>query len=146
MIRKNSGVSLIELLITIGIVAVLGAATIFILKPAFQFSQTRDKERWSHMQSILTAVKQRLTDVQGKFETGCASGPLPAATTTIGSGTGNYNIGLCLAPSYITDIPFDPSTGSVASSGYRISYVSTTRSTTLSAPGMETTTTKSITR
>lgn len=118
---KNRGFTLIEILIVLGIIAVLMTMVILTVNPARQFAQVRNTQRWSNLNSILSAIYQNMIDNSGIFT--CSAGALATSTTVMGSGTGQYNICSCLVPTYIATMPFDPSTGSYTScSSYNSAY------------------------
>ncbi len=111
---RNKGFTLIEILVVIGIIAVLAAIVIVAINPARQFAQARDTQRTSNLNSILNAIGQRIADNRGTFEGTMAGGAecskIPSATTTILTTTGpeEGKIG-CLVPTYISALPIDPS-------------------------------------
>lgn len=143
---SEGGITLIELLLTVAIAAILGAAILYFLNPASQYAAARNNQRVTHINTLAGAVRSRITDNHGVFETNCVSGPLPGTTTTLGSGPGNYNIEPCLIPTYLSVMPLDPSNGTSSSTGYSIVYTSTTRQFVVGAPNAELGQTISVTR
>ena len=115
----NKGFTLIEILVVIGIVAILATIVIIALNPSRQFAQARNSQRVSNVNTILNAIGQRVADnkglLQGAFTIGGTTYTCPTllASTlyTITSIAGATNIDLsCLTPTYIPlNIPFDPS-------------------------------------
>lgn len=117
---KNQGFTLIEILVVIGIIAILAAIVIIAINPARQFAQARNSQRTSNVNSILNAIGQRSADNKGLFPTATGCAALAAGTTyTIGIGSGTFLAPAtalvdlsCLVPTYIpSQLPVDPSTG-----------------------------------
>jgi prepilin-type N-terminal cleavage/methylation domain-containing protein len=134
VIKKVRGFTLIEILIVIGIIAILAAIVIIAINPAKQFAQARNTQRQAGVNSILNAVGQRLADNKGIFEGAFSGstytcGPLPVASTTINSTmaadttTATGDLG-CLVPTYISSLPTDPSSPAAPSTGYQIRVIS----------------------
>jgi len=150
---KQGGFTLIEILIVIGLIAILAAVVIVSINPVRQFAQARDSQRISNVNGILNAIGQRIADNKGVFETGCAAGVIPTTATDMKNS--GYDIGPCLAPTYLPAMPFDPNgkgcTGSYASTlnydtCYNVVRDATTGRVTVSAPSAEITTPISVTR
>lgn len=132
----NKGFTLIEILVVIGIIAILAAIVIVAINPARQFAQARNSQRQSNIESILNAVGQNIADNKGIFTCGAA---LPTAATLIES-TGGYDIRSCIVPTYMAELPVDPGAGSINSdgstynTGYTIMQSATTARITICAP------------
>ncbi len=115
---RKGGFTLIEILVVIGIIAILAAIVIIAINPTRQFAQARNAQREANIETILNAIGQNIVDNKGMFV--CSVGTPITGTTTIGTAVGNANLG-CLVPTYIpTSIPFDPSGGTDANTLYTI--------------------------
>jgi len=121
------GFTLLEILIVLGIIAILAAIVIVAINPARQFAQARDTQRVSNLQTMLNAIGQKMADNKGVFNVGGCNA-LPTATTTIlttsGSGTGELG---CLVPVYLAALPTDPVSASGTDTGYAFFADSYTR-------------------
>ena len=136
MIRFK-GFTLIELIVSVSIAALVGAAILYFLNPPQQLALARNNQRTSHINIIASAVRERIIDHHGVFQTDCPSGPLPTSTTQMGSGSGNYDIEPCLVPVYLTVMPLDPANGTSSATGYSVLYNTTTTQVIVSAPNAE---------
>jgi len=137
---NQKGFTLIELLIVIGILVVLMGASLVAINPFKQFAQANDANRWSGLTTLMNAIYQNVIDNRGVFS--CAAGSVPATATTMGSGTGQYDICNCVVPTYVGAMPYDPQNGSYTDctsydTNYDISRDATTGRITVSAPSAQ---------
>jgi prepilin-type N-terminal cleavage/methylation domain-containing protein len=126
--KAQKGFTLIEILVVIGIIAILAAVVIIAINPARQFAQARNSQRQSNIETILNGIGQDLADNKGVFGGPCAVA-LPTASTSIITGAGGtLPTGLpaatvdlsCLSPTYVPNFPSDPSINNGGYTGYEI--------------------------
>lgn len=93
--RRQDGFTLIEILVVIGIIAILAAIVLIAINPARQFAQANNSQRNANVNAILNAIGQYMADNKGALPS------IPA---------GEVNEVLCddLVPTYIPAIPTDP--------------------------------------
>lgn len=102
---NTKGFTLIEVLIVIGILAVLAGIVLVAINPARQFRQANNTERESNVNAILSAIGQYTVDNKGTLPTEIQSDEDP-----IGGAGGDDFADLCdaLVPKYLPALPVDP--------------------------------------
>jgi type IV pilus assembly protein PilA len=140
--HSRSGFTLIELVVVIGILAVLLTIVLVAINPSRQFKQANDTKRRSDINAILNAVSQYSAEHKGGLPGGITTAKQVITDTTA-------NICSDIVPTYISALPVDPGkdvaaytncgTGSTAAdktydSGYSIQKDGTGRITVF-APG-----------
>jgi len=103
----QDGFTLLEMLIVIGIIAILAAAVLVAINPARQFRLARDSQRTSNVTTILNAIGQDISENTGTFKCNGVATSLPA-TSTIMKSIGGFDIASCITPTYVAALPFDP--------------------------------------
>jgi len=95
---NKKGFTLLEILIVIGIIAILATVVLIALNPARQFAQARNSQRVSNVNTILNGIGQYIADNKGE---------IPSEITTAST---SISVGLCgkLMPTYIASLPSDP--------------------------------------
>jgi prepilin-type N-terminal cleavage/methylation domain-containing protein len=124
---KNKAFTLIELLIVIGIIAILAAAVIIAINPGQQFAQARNSTRENHANSLSNALLSYSIGNQGNFPTEVT--PLLLEICNTGNQEPGHTVDCnnkadlsTLVPNYINSIPSDPRASTDTGTGY---YVAT---------------------
>lgn len=104
--NQQSGFTLIELAVVIGVLAVLLGIVLVAINPARQFSQANNTQRRSDVNAILNAIHQYAADNNGTLPTGIPVAPAAAGVIS------NTAVNICsaLVPTYIAALPYDPTT------------------------------------
>jgi prepilin-type N-terminal cleavage/methylation domain-containing protein len=157
----SKGFTLIELLVVIGIIGILAAVVLVAVNPGRQFAQARDTQRQSDLLQITNAIYQFAAENDGNLPgtNDAVTVPnFPTTSTCIGTGTCAINpdcgsgaafnlaaagavdgaddgVELPIAPTYVADVPTDPSGGTAADTGYCIFQDAVTGRVTASAQG-----------
>jgi prepilin-type N-terminal cleavage/methylation domain-containing protein len=126
----SKGFTLIEILLVIGIIAVLATVVVVALDPVTRFEDARNSRRLSDIQSILSAVQQYIVDNKGALPSGLDTNEKQLGTASSGcaitTGACEVNgdsdcldVSGSLAP-YLKTIPYDPENGSEETTHYSI--------------------------
>ncbi len=126
--KRERGFTLIEILVVIGIIAVLAAVVLVAINPTRQFKLARDSQRISNVNALLNSISQNIAEHHGVFTCGTSPLTLPASPTIVRSATstGGIDLAPCVVPTYISVLPYDPSAVGahyVSTSDYDTRYV-----------------------
>jgi type IV pilus assembly protein PilA len=103
------GFTLIEILIVIGIIAILAGIVLVAINPARQFRQANNTQRESNVNAILNAIGQYIVDNKGDLSgLDIPSGTSRSDADEITDGTGGADICDDLVPTYLPALPADP--------------------------------------
>ncbi|MEI6191118.1 MAG: prepilin-type N-terminal cleavage/methylation domain-containing protein [bacterium] len=157
MQTKKSGFTLLEILLVVGIIAVLAGIVIVAINPSKQLAQVRNTQRKSDLKQIYNAITQYYIDNSSYPSTistttlneVCNTGSVASTTTALnGASCGTLANLSNLVPTYLTAIPSDPTgTSSLLSliptayaatiatgTGYQVVYNPYTKKIDLNAP------------
>jgi prepilin-type N-terminal cleavage/methylation domain-containing protein len=105
--RLIKGFTLIEILVVIGIIALLASVVIVAINPSRQFKLARDSQRLSNITAILNSISQNISENKGIFN--CPESIPSLSKIIMSDNTVGVNIAQCIIPNYISILPFDPS-------------------------------------
>lgn len=142
----QGGFTLIEILIVIGIIAVLAAIVLVAVNPKKQFEDANNAQRFSNVNAILSSIGQFIVDNKGQL-------PSQITSTVQDISSSGSNLCSALMPKYISALPGDPTAGTSQNitsctsynSGYTVVKDSNDRI-TVSAPAAQQGKTISVTR
>lgn len=98
----KKGFTLIEILLAVGIFAILTATVIIAVNPPRQFGKARDAQRWSDVNTLLNAVTQAAVDNQGAYPEGIDSNA--GIYQIVGTAASGCNVSACLGPDGVSVI------------------------------------------
>ncbi len=104
--QSQKGFTLLEVLIVIGIVAILASVALVAINPSRQFKLARDSERLSNIHAIVDAIGQNMSEHKGVFVCNGVVKEFQAIRNRISSGL--FDIYPCIVPDYLSVLPIDP--------------------------------------
>ncbi len=142
--NSNQGFTLIEILVVIGIIAVLAAIVVVAINPSRQFAQARNSQRISNVETILNAIGQNIADNKGVLTCDDSAVVVPTASGHYIS-EDDQDLWDCLVPTYMPAMVIDPLEGTCTPDSeeatyntcYSIKRDSTTNRLTIAAPNAE---------
>ena len=128
MKNKQSGFTLLEILLVVGIIAILAGIVIVAINPSKQLATVRNTERQSDIKQIDSAINQyyiangkypnSVLDLSSNYKEVCDTGAATSSSSYCGELIDLYE----LVPTYLTAIPKDPkATSTEKRTGYYIS-------------------------
>ena len=153
IVSLKKGFTLLEILLVVGIIAILAGIVILAINPAKQLADTRNAQRRSDILAILNGVYQYEIDKNGAAPTTvgttgtCTTDPTNIISTSSATTTAAvdlYDYLVTGSSTYLNAIPKDPL--AATSSGYGILKNTTTGRITVCAPMAENGATLSVTR
>lgn len=110
---NNKGFTLLEILIVMGIIAILAAVMIVTLDPISQFAKARNTERWNDVNVILDAVYRYAIDNNGTFPTTITTTDTEICqeiqSDALCSTAGLISLKVLVTDGYLPELPIDPS-------------------------------------
>ncbi len=133
MQRKNqTGFTLVELLVVIGIIVILFSVILVAIDPARRLSQARDAVRRQDVRDMLESIQEYLVDNDGAQPTsidtdadsyeqiGTANSGCDSGCTAQTTESACADLESDLVDTYLSEIPVDPSTGTAAETDYYV--------------------------
>ena len=116
---QEKGFTLIEILLAIGILAILATAAIIAINPARQFAIARNTQRWSDVDAIANAVYQYAVSHKGKLPPEILTGDNMSYICLTGvPNCGGISLDSITTDStYLVAVPTDPSCPGSCSAG-----------------------------
>jgi len=128
----QKGFTLLELLITIGIIAILSGITIVAVNPQKQFAQANNAKRFNDVNSLVSAIGQYTIKHRGALPTGPSNDQITSAYRFIENDSSGTGIDLCdalVGGDFMNIFPTDPyldenfiDCANTYNTGYQVKY------------------------
>ena len=130
--RDQRGFTLLEILLVVAMLAILAGLAIFALDPATRLTDAANVQRQSDERTIFSAIQQHAIDNFGAFPSGIdtdtatvqilgtASSGCESTCGGINAASSCLDLSGDLVPTFIVDIPQDPTVGTDANTGYYV--------------------------
>lgn len=129
--QHKQGFTLLEILLVVAAIAILAGIVIVALNPAKQLGDTNNAQRQADLNTIINAVYQYSIDNGGEFPGGIDDdqnsvqvlGTGSVCDNTCGAETSDaqcLDLSDDLVPTYLVDIPSDPTSGTTTNTDYYI--------------------------
>jgi type IV pilus assembly protein PilA len=118
--QNKKGFTLLEILLVIGIIAILASIVIIAINPSKQLADSRNAQRRSDVNTILNAVYQYAIDTNGTIPAAITTTQTEICTTG-GTCTSLIDLAVLTASEeYIVSMPEDPTGATAHGAGYEI--------------------------
>jgi prepilin-type N-terminal cleavage/methylation domain-containing protein len=113
---RARGFTLIEILVVIGMLAILSTVVLVAVNPLRQFAEARNSQRQSNVAALLNGISERIADNGGLFISSSSESTdgcrvfLPNTAQDIVKS--QLDLRPCLVSNYLSELPYDPSSGS----------------------------------
>lgn len=133
-VKHNSGFTLVELLVTIGILSILSGIVLIAVNPGKHYADARNTRRWNDVNTLITTIHECIVDNDGDTAP-CIGSVTATQTYEIVSNAGNGCQAVCagatsdthcadidgLLSSYLPELPVDQSDVATGHTGYALS-------------------------
>lgn len=106
---SKRGFTLVEMLVVIGLIALLSTVVLVAVNPSRQFKMARDTQRTAHISAILNALSQNMAENKGQLVCEGVVKNIPSSSTEMKDSELLGDFAPCIVPAYLASMPFDPS-------------------------------------
>lgn len=107
--EDSKGITLIELLLAIGIIAISLSIVLIAINPGTHLSVIRDAQRREEVELIISAVLQYAVDHEGKLPPGIPTDQAKEICMMHEEGCDGVSLDSLVGEQYLKEIPIDPS-------------------------------------